>query len=64
VSDNGGEGPDTGRRPQEQQESVHAPYRDPRPPKRSVWTVIWLTVAILAVFALGIALIVAAIDAA
>ncbi|GAB2740580.1 hypothetical protein [Nocardioides pakistanensis] len=53
-----------GRRPQQQQEPVHAPYRGGEAPTRSPSTVIWVTVAIAAVLALGVALVVAAIVSA
>jgi hypothetical protein len=52
------------RRPREQQESVHAPHRDDEPPTRSFSTVVWVTVAIAAVLVLGVALVVAAVQAA
>jgi hypothetical protein len=56
--------PETGHRPQEQQEPVHAPYRGGRAPKRGPWTVVWVTVAVLALVGLGVALLVAAVRAA
>jgi hypothetical protein len=52
------------RRPRDQQETVHSPHRDDAPPKRSPSTVVWVTVAVAAVFVLGVALVVAAIGAA
>lgn len=50
--------------PEEPQEPVHAPHRDDAPPRRTLSPVIWLTVAIIAILALGIALVIAAIGAA
>ena len=64
MADDPDRGLESGHRPLEQQEPVHAPYRDTAPPKRSPAPVVWVTVAVAALLVLGVALVVAAVNAA
>jgi hypothetical protein len=56
--------PNEGHRPEQQQEPVHAPFRDAEAPRRSVQPVVWVGVALAVFAALAIALVVAAIRSA
>ena len=50
--------------PDRQNEAVNAPHRDDDPPERTIQPLVWITVALVALFVMGGALIYAAVRAA